>query len=85
MRYGESDYPLLSQNADWNRNQYSRFYQEFIKVSKSLGHTSPGLSMAEFRDLYPIYAIDLSAQAIVYPTNHLTINVERRDVPATNA
>ena len=41
--------------------------------------------MAEFRDLYIIYAIDLSAQAIVSPTNQLTINVERRDVPAQNA
>ena len=41
--------------------------------------------MAEFRDLYTIYAIDLSAQAIVSPTNQLTINVERRNVPAQNA
>ena len=69
VRYGGSVYQLLSQNADWNRNQYSRFYKEFIKVSKSLGNTSPGLSMAEFIDLYTIYVIDLSAQAIVSPTN----------------
>ena len=41
--------------------------------------------MAEFRDLYTIYVIDLSAQAIVHPTNQLTINVERRDVSAQNA
>ena len=85
MRYGGSLYPLLSQNADWNRNQYSRFSKEFIKVSKSLGNTSPGLSMSEFRDLYTIYDIDLSTQAIVNPTNQLTINVKRRDVPAQNA
>ena len=78
-------YPLLYQNADWSRNQYSRFYKEFIKVSKSLGNTCPGLSMAEFRNLYTIYAIDLSAQAIVSPTNQLTINVERKEVPAQNA
>ena len=32
LRYDGSVYPLLSQNADWNRNQYSRFYKEFIKV-----------------------------------------------------
>ena len=25
VRYGGSVYPVLSQNADWNRNQYSRF------------------------------------------------------------
>ena len=41
--------------------------------------------MAEFRDLYTIYAIDLSAQAIVSLTIRLTINVERIDVPAQNA
>ena len=41
--------------------------------------------MAEFIDLYIIYAIDLSAQAIISPTNQLTINVERKDVPAHNA
>ena len=34
--------------------------------------------MTEFRDLYTIYAIDESAQAIVSPTNQITINVERR-------
>ena len=85
VRYGGSVYLLLSQNADWNRNQYSRFYKEFIKVSKRLGNTSPGLLMAEFRDLYTIYAINLSAQAIVSRTNQVTINVERRDVPAQNA
>ena len=61
VRYGGSMYPLLSQNADWSRNKYSRFYKEFIKVLKSLGNTNPGLSMAEFRDLYTIDAIDLSA------------------------
>ena len=78
-------YPLLSQNADLSRNQYSRFYKEFIKVSKSSGNTSPGLSITEFRNLYTIYAIELSAQAIVSPTNQLTINVERREVPAQKA
>ena len=56
-----------------------------IKVSKSSGNTSPGLLMAELRDLYTIYAINLSAQIIVRVTNQLTINVEKRDVPAQNA
>ena len=26
VSYDGPVYPLLSQNADWNRNQYSRFY-----------------------------------------------------------
>ena len=46
-----------------------------------MGNSNPGLSMAEFRDLYTIYAIDLSAQAAVSSTNQITINVERREVP----
>ena len=41
--------------------------------------------MAEFRNLYTIYAIDLSTQAIVSPYNQLTIHVERKDVFAQNA
>ena len=56
-----------------------------FKILKSLGNTSPGLSMTEFKDLYIIYAIDLSAHAIVSKTNQLTINVVRIDVFAQNA
>ena len=85
MRYGGSVYTLLSQNADWNKNQYSSFHKEFIKVLQSSNNTSLDLSKAEFKDLYTIYAIYLLAQAIVIPSNQLTINVERRDVPFQNA
>ena len=84
VRYGGATYPLLNQNADWNRNQYSRFYKEFIKVCKGLGYEDPGLSFTEFRDLYTVYAVDLSAQADVSSTNQITVNVERREVPANN-
>ena len=73
------------QGADWNRNQYSRFYKEFIKVSKSLGNSAPALSMQEFRDLYAIFSVYLSSQATVSTTNQLTINLERREIPAQNA
>ena len=69
VRYSSNTYPLLPQSADWSRNQYSRFYKEFIRVSKSLGNSNPGLSMQEFRDLYSIYALDLSAQAVASKTN----------------
>ena len=41
--------------------------------------------MQEFRDLYTIFSIDLSSQAIVSTTNQLTINIERREIPAQNA
>ena len=41
--------------------------------------------MQEFRDLYTIYSINLSSQATVSITNQLTINIERREIPAQNA
>ena len=40
--------------------------------------------MQEFRDLYTIYAVDVSAQATVSKTNQLTVFVERREIPAQN-
>ena len=69
FRYGGSVYPVLNQNAEFNRNQYSRFYKDFINVSRNLGYSSPVLSMQEFRDLYTIFSIDVSSQATVSKTN----------------
>ena len=83
-RYSLNTYPLLPQSEDWSRNQYSRFYKEFIRVSKSFGNSNPGLSMQEFKDLYTKYALDLSAQAIASKTNQLTITITRRTVPDQN-
>ena len=40
--------------------------------------------MQEFRDLYTIYALDLSAQAVASKTNQLTITIIRRTVPGQN-
>ena len=65
VSYAMSTYSLLAYGADWNRNQYSIFYKEFIKISRNLGYSSPGLSMQEFRDLYTIFSVDVSAQATV--------------------
>ena len=83
-RYSLNIYPQLPQSADWSRNQYSRFYKEFIRVSKSLGNSNPGLSMQEFRDLYTVYALHLNAQVVASKTNQLTITITRRTVPDQN-
>ena len=40
--------------------------------------------MQKFRDLYTIYALDLSAQAVASKTNQLTITISRRTVPDQN-
>ena len=50
VRYAGSTYPLLMQGADWNKNQYSRFYKKFSKVSKNLGNSATALSMQVCRD-----------------------------------
>jgi hypothetical protein len=50
VRYGISEYPRLSQNANWSLNSYSRFYKKFLKVLTLLGNPNPALSMSEFRD-----------------------------------
>ena len=41
--------------------------------------------MQEFRNLNTIFSADLSSQATVSTTNQLTINLERREIPAQNA
>ena len=40
--------------------------------------------MQEFRDLYTIYALDLSAQAVASKTNQLTITITRKTIPDQN-
>ena len=50
-----------------------------------MGNSASALSMQEFRDLYTIFSVDLSSKATVSTTNQLTINLERREIPAQNA
>jgi hypothetical protein len=40
--------------------------------------------MAQFRDLYTIYAIDLSGQPLSAKPSTLTINVKRNSIPQNN-
>ena len=40
--------------------------------------------MQKFRNLYTIYALNLSAQAVASKTYHLTITITRRTVPKKN-
>ena len=75
VRYYGSVYPVLNQTATWNRNQYSKFDLKFINISRNLGFSLPGLSMQEFRDLYTINEIYISAQTTVSKTNQLTVSV----------
>jgi hypothetical protein len=82
VRYLGNSYPPLPQNADWARNTFSKFYADFLGVARSLGYRQPALSKKEFRDLYTIYAIDVSASPVTTNSVSLTISLERRSVPA---
>jgi hypothetical protein len=82
VRYAGNQYPHLPQNADFSRNSFIKFYKDFIEVSRSLGFRNTGLGMQEYRDLYTIYALDISAQPIISQSSTVTISVERRSIPA---
>lgn len=81
-RFLSNRYPYLGQNAKFATNQFAKFYGQFAEVAKSLGH-STGLSMKEFRDLYTIFAINLSSQKL-NTGGDLSVDLLRRSVPANN-
>ena len=81
VSYAGQHFPSLPQNEDFSRNYYAKFYHDFLEVARCLG-TWPGLSMQDYRDMYTIYAIDLSSQPSVSTTSQITITVNRRNVPA---
>jgi hypothetical protein len=82
VRYLGNSYPPLSQNADWARNTFSKFYADFLGVARSLGYRQPALSKFDFKNLFTVYAIDVSASPSTLNSSSLTISLERRSVPA---
>lgn len=78
-------YPNLLQNADFNKNKFSRFYQEFLNCSRKLDGDS-SLSMEDYKNLYTIFAIDLNAQQEKLKNSgiNLSINVKRKEKPDNN-
>jgi len=56
---GES-YPNEPQNANFLQNNYSTFYQQFKRACKLLGASECSITSTEYKNLYPIFAIDTS-------------------------
>jgi len=83
--YSANQYPSVSQNADFLRNKYASFYKQFLEIARSLGNRSPGLTKTNYRDLYTIFAVDLSAQPEIDTGSTLTVNCTRRAVPDVGA
>lgn len=82
VKFAGNRYPSISQDSNFPLNQFSRFYEEFIDVARCLGNRNPGLSMDEYRDLFTIYAFDISAAPVVSITPTLNIDIKRRAIPA---
>ena len=85
VRYGAQQYPLLAQNADFPNNYFARFYKEFLNTANQLGYGNPALSMEEFRNLYTVFAVDISSSTKYFFYITLSVDVERREVPLAAA
>ncbi len=79
--YATNNYPSKDFNEDWTKNHYARFYNEFLNVVRSLGNRNTGLSMTDFRDIFTIYSLDLSAQPLVNSGDPVVISIKRKELP----
>ena len=78
VTYGGQQNPNLPHNENWSRNEYAKFYHDFIEVRRSIGLLNPGLSMKEYKNLFTVYCIDLSAHPQVSSTSQITIAVTKK-------
>jgi hypothetical protein len=56
-------YPSIQQDGNFDANEYMPFYQRFLECAKKISEECP-LGPIEYRDLYPIFGFDLTAQMI---------------------
>ena len=67
-------YPNIAQQANWGNNFINQFYEQYKEcVIKLTGECS--MSLKEYRDLYPTFAFDLTAQAIKVKNLSTQVNV----------
>ena len=60
----EKQYPTVEYRTDFNKRSFMRVYNDAVKWRhKFLDHGSPGLNPFEWKDIFPIFVIDLSKQA----------------------
>ena len=79
------DYPNISQFGNFNANCYSMFYNKFKEVCSSFNNDNP-ISPQDYKNLYSIFATDLTAQAekLTSGISNLRISLKRRALPAND-
>ena len=77
-------YPYLPQNSEFLLNNFAKHYHNYIQCGRSLGNKDIALSMSDFRDLYTVFAFDLTARPAATNSNVLSVKGERREVPAAD-
>jgi hypothetical protein len=75
-----------SQDAEFLKNKFSPFYQNYMGTCKSFG-VDPSRTSKEFKENDTVFAYDCSEQEkkVSTKTTNLQVKIERNAVPATNA
>ena len=79
IELGGRRYPKESLNLDWDADQYCLAYQAHQDYKKNFNKLSKAmLPYVDFKNLYPIYSIDLSSQSkrISDAKNNIVLNVD---------
>lgn len=76
------DYPDVSQSADFSKNNFSQFYEEFKTVCRNHGNEA-ALSATDYKNLYSIFAIDCSNHHVKgkNKTVDAVVTITRNEVP----
>ena len=79
-------YPSVEQNANFRANCYSAFYEQFARACMALEGDVSAISSKEYRDLYPIVAINCGNKPMKAKnsTSNLNVKIKRKDLPANN-
>jgi hypothetical protein len=79
------EFPNMLQDADLSKNQFSKFYQQYVDVCTALDQ-DPCVTMNEFRDLYFVAAFNCSDQTKKESTKNtnLQVKIKRREVANAN-
>ena len=77
ISFGGNMFPSQLYNIDYTKNKYILYYNQFLEVCNSMGYDEAHLSMIEFKNLYPIYAFDLSNLPESIDGGDMTIYIEK--------
>jgi len=78
-------YPNIQQNAEFKKNIFSKFYQEYLTVCRKLAGDG-SMSFSEYKDLYPIFAVDMTNQKekLNNTSINFSISISRNTVEAND-